>query len=426
MLLSKMGRFALLLVIGLGLNMPSIAQDNIRVMVHNLLRYGAGGIGTCNPTSPTDRNNQLIDILSTAQPDIYGVNEIGPAVGPFSPASNISINILPNVPGKGAFYEAAQINFAGGQDICNMLWYNSQKLGLVEQQFISASNARNIDYYRLYYKSPGVIATGDTAFLHVFLTHHMASSSSGRLNQSNAIVNFITNRNFTSTNDNYIVMGDFNEDTPNAGSIQALTNPPQSSRRVVDPLAQSNWNQNYLWSQSTRSNSSSDCGSGGGLDDRFDIIYVSEDIMNDPSDFSYVPGSYWVFGNDNSPNPSLPALTRANLIGFSDHYPVILDLQVSIALSQEDRLQSAVQVIVSQTQMGQQFAQISVPGGYEGLYNLVVRDVQGKTIREMEIELIAGVQRIELGMEGTTGGIYILQLEKEGASPIHRKFVRMD
>lgn len=423
---SKISKYSLLLLLFTSLSISLPAQENIRVMVYNILRYGATGFPGCSPTSPTDRNNQFIDIVSTASPDIFGVNEIGPFDGAFSPASNVSINVLPNVPGKGAFYEAAEINFDGNQDICNMLWYNSQKLGLSEQAFISASNARNIDYYRFYYKSAGNVAASDTVFLHVFLAHYMASSSSGRVNQSNAIINFLNSRNLVSSTDNYLLMGDLNESSPNSNSMQALFNPSgQPTRDFKDPLGLTNWNQSYVWSQSTRSNSSGDCGAGGGLDDRFDNIFVSDALLNNTSDFSYVPGSYWVFGNDDAPNPSLPALTKVNLIGLSDHYPVIVDLQVSQAVANDEQLSNRVQVQVGQLANGENYLQTGIPGGLEGIYEMTITDLQGKVLQQWKQELYAGVQRSELQLHGASG-LLILNLEKPGQEPIRRKFIRMD
>ena len=426
MTISKTGRMALLGLFLASLSFSLPAQDQIRVMVHNILRYGSGSIGTCTPNSPTSRNNQFIDILSTAQPDIYGVNEIGPVDGPFSPASNVLINVLPNVPGKGPFYEAAQINFDGNQDICNMLWYNGQKLALVEQAFINANNARNIDYYRFYYKAAGDIPATDTVFLHLFLAHYMASSTSGRLTQSNAIMNFLANRNLVSANDNYIVMGDFNESSPNSNSMQALFNSSsQPTRNLEDPLGLTNWNQNWVWSQSTRSNTSSDCGVGGGLDDRFDAIFVSENLLNDPSNFSYDAGSYWVFGNPHSPNPTLSSTTRANLIGFSDHYPVIADFNVSKAVARADFQAQELRVFVEQDLEGRCFARVDLVGGQEGTYAITVRDLQGKVLREFSTYLDAGVTRLPLELDGHATGIYLLSMENAAQAPVHRKFVRL-
>ena len=71
---------------------PLRAQDNVRVMVYNILRYGAQGIGTCTPTGVTARNQIFTNIMSAAQPDIFAVNEIGPLDNQFSPAANILLN----------------------------------------------------------------------------------------------------------------------------------------------------------------------------------------------------------------------------------------------------------------------------------------------------------------------------------------------
>ena len=49
------------------------AQDTIRVMTYNLLRYGASGI-SCSPVPVTTRNPWFTSVMSATMPDIFGVN----------------------------------------------------------------------------------------------------------------------------------------------------------------------------------------------------------------------------------------------------------------------------------------------------------------------------------------------------------------
>ena len=111
---------------------PLMAQDSVRVMTYNLLRYGAQGIG-CTPTGVTTRNPWLSGILNLARPDIFGVNEMGPYTGPTSPSNNMLVNILQPI---NPAYRATTITYNGSQDVTNMMYYNSDKVGLAWQAVI--------------------------------------------------------------------------------------------------------------------------------------------------------------------------------------------------------------------------------------------------------------------------------------------------
>ena len=78
-------------------------------------------------------------------------------------------------------------------------------------------------------------------------------------------------------------------------------------------------------------------GSSGGLDDRFDFIFISE-ALQDSSAFRYLPGSYTAFGNDGlhfnynvneARNKVVPDSIADALYYASDHLPVYLDFVYS-------------------------------------------------------------------------------------------------
>lgn len=413
--------FSMLMILAGGVQ----AQENIRVMCYNLLRYGAQGIGGCTPLTVTQRNSWFTDILSEVQPDIFGVNEIGPFDGPFSPHANVSINVLPNVPGKGPFYEAAKIQFSGSQDICNMMWYNSQKVGLSTQDFINVTgNARNLDYYKFYYKAPEPIV--DSTFLHVVVVHFMASNAAEREQQATAIMTYFGSIGL-SGGDDYMVMGDMNLSTPNSGAFQAMVN--AGSLSLNDPLnITSNWTSStydYSWSQSTRS-SAANCGSGGGLDDRFDVIICSDGLMTTAgNDISYIPNSYWVVGNPHSPNPPANNIS-ADLVGMSDHFPVVVDLEVSKVVGLSGAGVDGLRLFVANPISGELKGSLNVPGGLEGAFEFSLVKLDGRKVWEEGAGFVSGDHSFSFDLQGVSAGVYLFLVEGEHSAPLVRKMILMD
>jgi hypothetical protein len=387
------------------------AQTTIKVMQYNLLRYGASGIGGCTPTGVTARNSWFSAILNHTQPDILGVNEIGPVEGVTAPATNILNNILKPI---NSAYERAQVTFDGSQDIANCLFYNSQKLGLKSQAVIPQS-FRHINYYKLFYKGPGLVA-GDTTWLEVVVVHLSADNASIRSAQTTAIMNYLCGLNRPG---NFLVMGDFNLDSSSETSYQNMISNPDVDCKMNDPIGlagtwTNNTNAKHAWTQSTRSSSGSDCGSGGGLDDRFDFILCSSSVMNNSADIRYVPSSYRVVGNPYAPNPSVPSNVASALSPMSDHYPVMLDLEVSQAVSVHRP--SVPNPLSLKSNPVDQVIRLDVQVAPEmsGSWNIKVMDAMGKMIYQDETQFSAGLQTKQIPSFMWPNGIYLLEIEEPG------------
>ena len=105
-----------------------------------------------------------------------------------------------------------------------------------------------------------------------------------------------------------------------------------------DPINQSgewhnNWNYADIHTQSTRTANLPDGGSTGGMDDRFDFMLISDDLLDGA--LSYVPDSYQSFGQDGEhynvsmlavKNFSIPNDINNALYYMSDHLPVLMQL----------------------------------------------------------------------------------------------------
>ncbi len=307
-------------------------QDTFRILQYNLLNYGAGN----NPTSYKDP--RLTTIIQYAAPDIFGANEI-------ANSASLSQNILDNVLGAG--WEKGAFTNLGNEIQTNMLFWKTDKFGLISQKTISYK-LRDIIAFKLYYKAPMLQQTRDTIFLTVIVAHLKAGNSSQdeaeRSTETQSVVNYL---NSLGTNGNYIFMGDFNLYTSSEQAYGNLVNNPNSGGRLYDPINRpGKWTANAsfadIHTQSTRTTGQPDGGASGGLDDRFDHMLVSYDVLHDVSKCAYLQGSYHALGQDGKHfNKSVNA-SPANstvlqqviqaLYEMSDHLPVYADFVLKPAM----------------------------------------------------------------------------------------------
>jgi len=314
------------------------AQDTLRVMVYNLLYYGEYVFGcNANNNNPNDKDVYLRTILDYDLPDIFVVNEI-------SSQAYFHQRILDSVLHKitDSQYARAGSQQISNSSIMNMLYYNTEKLALHSQHIVQ-SITRDINLYSLYYKSPDLVY-GDTAFIHCIGAHLKAgSTASDQQRRRDQINNVIAWLQYNRQPGNFLFMGDLNVKTVEELSMQALLYGADISFRFYDPVNQlgawyNNPNYTMYHTQSTHTSSSGSCHSGGGLDDRFDFILASADIMQGSQRVSYIEDSYRTLGQDgqhlnraliDAPlNTSAPWEVITALYHNSDHLPVLLSLAI--------------------------------------------------------------------------------------------------
>ncbi|RMG77462.1 MAG: T9SS C-terminal target domain-containing protein [Bacteroidetes bacterium] len=301
------------------LSFSVFAQDTAKVMFYNVLNFSGN-----NP----QRKDTLKKIVQYYKPDIFMITEIKDLLG-----SNYILNGSLNVNGIN-YYAAA--NFIDGPDSDNMLYYNSNKFGLVSQNNIP-TDLRDINEYVLYYKSPN-LANEDTIYLYCYVAHLKASQ--GYENERNLEAQaFIDYVNQKSNLKNVIFTGDLNLYGASEPAFSTLTN--GGNIKLYDPANRvGEWHNNPSFSdvltQSTRDSDIGDGGSIGGMDDRFDFILVSEDINTTGyNGVKYVSNSYHPIGQDGlrydqsviSPaNQDVPQDIATALYYMSDHLPVKMEV----------------------------------------------------------------------------------------------------
>ncbi|MDT8412895.1 MAG: T9SS type A sorting domain-containing protein [Vicingaceae bacterium] len=306
------------------------AQDTLTIMAYNVLNY---------PASNFSKADTLKPIIKHVQPDIFLITELTS----FSGVGLILNNAL-NVDGVTHYQNATYFD---GPDTDNMLFYNSNKLELYSQYEISTS-LRNISEYILFYKSPGLGPGDDTIFIHCYMAHLKASQGASNEQQRNqeAVVfkNYLDNK--AATLENVIFGGDMNIYGDYEAAYNTIIN--GGSVNLYDPINASGlWHDNAFFAdihtQSPRTALLPDGGSIGGMDDRFDWIFVSDDVRNGTNHLQYIPNSYYALGNDGNhfnqsilaapTNTSVPNNVLQALHFMSDHLPVIMKTEIGYNVS---------------------------------------------------------------------------------------------
>ncbi len=301
------------------------AQDTLTVMAYNILNY---------PASNASKADTLKPIIKHVQPDIFLITELTSFSG-----INLILNDALNVDGISHYQSATYFD---GPDTDNMLFYNSNKLELYSQYEIPTS-LRNISEYVLFYKSPGLGPGDDTIFIHCYMAHLKASQGWSNEQQRNqeAVVfkNYLDNK--ATTLENIIFAGDMNIYGDYEAAFNTILN--GGSVNLYDPINTPGlWHANSFFAnvhtQSPRTATLPDGGSNGGMDDRFDWMFVSDDVRSGHNYFKYIPNSYYALGNDGNhynqsilaapSNTSVPQNVLEALHYMSDHLPVIMKTEI--------------------------------------------------------------------------------------------------
>ncbi len=318
------------------------AQDTLTFLQYNLLNYGNFPSYCPSSINNVSRKTGYIGVIvHYVKPDIFTVNEMS---GKRSYHDSLLINGL-NTDGVNYYAKAPSLS---SQDdyLVNMLYYNKNKLGLAAHT-IAQSYVRDVDAYKLYYKSAN-LNQGDTTFIYVVVAHLKAGRDSGGSTTNQDKRNIMAGNTMAyiathSPDNNYLLMGDFNLYTDKEPAFQEFINYKVANIRFNDPVNQiGNWHNNpdysHYQTQSTHAYSNG-CAVGGGMDDRFDFILISNNVKYGNKKVKYVSGSFHVVGQDgkhfnqavnSSPaNTSVPANVLNALYNNSDHLPVTLKVTVN-------------------------------------------------------------------------------------------------
>ncbi len=313
------------------------AQTPIKLMSYNLLHYPTG--------TGIDRKDNLKYILDTYQPDIFMACEIENGTG--------ADEILNYCLGTQKFASSSfTYNHSGSQyPLQQMLYYNKFKFELVNETYLT-TYVRDINHYTLKLLTDN---TSDNIYIEVYVAHLKAgadstNSSNNDTSNENArrdMVQVFVDDLANIPSDHFVIFaGDFNLYTYQEPAYQKIID-PNNAIVMKDPIHREGpWHNNIqykdIFTQSTHSTSANSY-VGGGLDDRFDFIMMSQNLLNNPV-LHYTSNTYKSFGNNGTCfNKAINSsycsgnlyddTLRENLYTMSDHLPVVASLQTTATLS---------------------------------------------------------------------------------------------
>lgn len=326
----------LILVLGL-INVVTYAQNQHMIMTYNLLNYPG--------SDTTVRNPNFRTIFSNVQPDILVVQEMTSQEG----VNGFLNNVLNHV---SSGYAAGE--FINGPDTDNAIFYKSSLFTFISNDPIQTS-LRDINEFKLLHN-----ATGDT--LRIYSLHLKASSGSTNEILRAAEVDSLRKRTQSiPPGSDFMVVGDYNIYGSGESAYQKLINQNNQGYFLDLFTLTGNWNQSQYSSYHTQSPRVRQFGGGatGGMDDRFDLILMSQTII-DEGGISYVPGSYTVYGNDGNhfndsinrpPNTAVSQAIANALHNASDHLPVYANFSFATSSIQMTSFTALIEGLFNGTSM---------------------------------------------------------------------------
>lgn len=407
--------FLLLTIISLSTSL--FAQDTIRMMQYNLMYYtDNSGISDCNPTTNNlaGKDENIKTIFQYVKPDVFCVCEMGSSMTYVNRLLNNAIN----VDGIDYYRNGPLTNYSGGS-IANMIYYDSRKLTLYDNYYVTTSY-RDINGYKMYYNSTD-LEHGDTVFVTFWIMHLKAGSS-----DANAAARYVQTQRLMSrleamgAPDNYVVSGDFNVYGASENCYQELVNYSNSFYRFYDPIDRpGEWNNNGqfadIHTQSTHTESTG-CFSTGGMDDRFDIILVSPYINYGSQRVKVLPETYHALGQDGNrfnksiiypANNSIPSAVAQALYNQSDHLPVITDF--AIEASPVGVQERAADFSISAVNPVRDNLTVNVLTPNADVYQFQVYAMDGRLLAQYEEALDGGCHTVRFPFEYAKG-LYVLKV----------------
>jgi type IX secretion system substrate protein len=409
------------------------AQDTLTMLQYNLLHYG-NYTDYCTPSNNnvSTKDGYIRTIINYVKPDVFCVNEISDS----EVIHKHMLDSILNVNGIDYYRKADFIQVADSY-IANMMYYNSEKLAL-QSHTIAQSYIRDIDVYKLYYRSND-LDQGDTAHLICVVSHLKSSGGDQNENKRRVMVNNAMNYlNEYDNNANYMFMGDFNVYESDEPAYQLLINNPNSEILFLDPLnSPGDWHNNYTYrnihTQSTHSDQNG-CASYGGMDDRFDFILLSDNIMYGHKDVRYIDGSYEAIGqdglhfnksiNDEPLNQSAPAEVIDALYGNSDHLPIQIKVIIDKTLGVNNHQSLQFDKIYFNNYV-EEILKLQFNSKKETSLNLQIVSASGTVVYECRNEVAPGENEIEYNLSRLSQGVYIAIFTNEHTGSVTRKIVKM-
>ncbi|HNQ61638.1 MAG TPA: T9SS type A sorting domain-containing protein [Bacteroidia bacterium] len=317
-----MKKYFIFFLLALSSTQISAQVSSIRIMSWNLLNWP---ITSSAVSDSSTRCPHFRTVLNEVRPDIL-VTQENAATYSTTWFLNCALNASGNVYSQGSYIH--------GYDTNNGIFYKDSLFEFISNTRIP-TELRDINEFKLVFRE-----TGDT--LRIYSVHLKASSGSQNEAARGAEVDSlrkVTNQLPYGTD--FIVCGDFNiYETFESAFIKLLQVNAFDEGYFIDPinLQDTSWNKSIYRQHHTQSTHDQQSGGfvGGGLDDRFDMILISE-AVSAPTGVYYVAGSTTPYGNDGNHfnksvndgfNYAVSGAVADALYGASDHLPVFAQFDI--------------------------------------------------------------------------------------------------
>lgn len=375
-------------------------------MFYNLLNFPS--------SDPGAREDTLKKIIDFHPVDLLMVCELLSDTG----AQTILDEVL-NADGGDTFaratYVPQQSNPSSDHKLQQTIFYDQTKLHLVDQYELITPR-RDINVYEMWVEND---LSADTTWLDVYVTHFKSSQgfSNEQLRYEAAQV-FTDHLETRPANHNVIFAGDLNlYDADESAYLELLS--AANNTVIEDPIDifgpwHANNTYDFVHSQSTRSSPIFGDGAGGGLDDRFDFILTSSEIMLGGKGLKYIEGSYATIGNNREcfdqsvllcQDEDLPMDVLRALYHMSDHLPIAANFETTSFVSGIENAALANLQIVQPNQDIQFFLNAEQSTNWQ--YQLL--DPSGRILQSEHFQTQGGRQFYQFE-SNLSAGLYFLHL----------------
>ncbi len=391
------------------------AQNTLNTLFYNIYRFP--------DAPPVNREFILRDIMASYIPDLVMVCELISEDG----ADRI-LNTSLHLPGK-QFERAIFVPIQSDtvDRLQQMVFYNTHKLKLLHQT-IYLTAVRDINHYTFALNTEDLKT--DTIFLEVFVAHLKSSEGNANRNLRLQMVDTFVQALAQIPEDHFVLFGgDFNFYNAHQEPGYLRLVDTGNVIRMIDPLhLPGNWHDNDSFSlihtQATRTSTAGFGigGASGGMDDRFDFIMISQNLIEN-SDLSYVGASYRTWGNNGNclnkriddeacPGP-FDLQLRQQLHQMSDHAPVVLQLQTHKRWLGLNTVPSSGAINFPMGNVVTSFLEISWPAiGKDG--RIFVYDLSGRQLYSYLVK--AGKSYMRMDVNRLPQGMYFIKLAHPGGS----------
>ena len=404
-----------------------VFADGIRHMHYNLMYYTENGPDDCNAsTNNLNTKDQAFKrIVKEIMPDVLTVNELGKG-NVYS--QRILDNVL-NTDGIDYFaFVSSPANPSTSISICNGLFYDTRKL-MLHSTFHVTTSGTYFNAYRMYYRSQE-LAQGDTAFITFIVCHLKAGNGyeDTRYAQAQQLMNRLVS---IGRADNYVLCGDFNIYNASEPAYQHFVHHANPLVRFYDPIdREGEWDNNPefadIFTQSTHAGGSNYCFSGGGMDNRFDFILVSEFILNGYSKIHCIPSTYQAFGQDgirrngsiiDPTNTCVSSVIANALYNMSDHLPVVLEYQLDATLAVEDAVLALPVSVVNP--VGEQLL-LTTHFAHDERLSLELFGIDGRLLQRDERSVGAGITHLSQNFPHPAGAYLLRLTDAQGRATVQK------